>query len=178
MSALESPAPEGRGPQLIVVCGLPGSGKTALAKRLARELKASWISSDAVRSECGLRGDYSKESIAAVYREMMARAEAVLRLRSRVVLDGSFGSSRFRDQARQLTVAAGVPLALIRMVADEETTLRRVGRRRKLTEAGPEAYRLLKEHFDPVESPHLELDSSRTSHKRLLKKALKYVSEY
>jgi hypothetical protein len=69
-----------------------------------------------------------------------------------------------------------VPLALVRMVADEKTTLARVGRKRKLTEAGPEAYRLLRRNFDPVEQEHLKLDSSATGVGRLLAEALRYLA--
>jgi predicted kinase len=161
---------------VVVVFGLPGSGKSTVARRLAGRLRAEWISSDAVRVERGLRGDYRKETIAAVYREMMARGERVLEAGGSVVLDGSFSDRRFRAQARALADAAGVPLALIRMVADETTTLVRVGRKRKLTEAGPKAYRLLRRNFDPVEQEHLTLDSSTTGVGRLLAETLRYLA--
>ena len=35
----------------ILICGLPGSGKTTLAKSLAEELDAYWLNADAVRTE-------------------------------------------------------------------------------------------------------------------------------
>ncbi|MEX2543359.1 MAG: AAA family ATPase [Trueperaceae bacterium] len=160
---------------MVVVFGLPGSGKSTMAVRLARRLEAVWISSDAIRGERGLSGDYSKESIAAVYREMMTRAGSHLTDGAKVVLDGSFSNRRFRQQARELAGSHGVPLALIHMVADDRVTLRRVGRRRRLTEAGPEAYQLLKRNFDPIEEEHLTLDSSKTRVKGLLKQALHYL---
>jgi predicted kinase len=161
---------------VVVVFGLPGSGKSTVARRLAARLRAEWISSDAIRVERGLRGDYRKESIAAVYREMMTRAERVLGAGGSVVLDGSFSNQSFRGQARALAESAGVPLALIRLVADEETTLARVSRKRKLTEAGPAAYRLLRRNFAPVEEQHLTLDSSTTGVGRLLAEALRYLA--
>jgi predicted kinase len=161
---------------VVVVFGLPGSGKSTVARRLAGRLRAEWISSDALRVERGLRGDYRKETIAAVYRDMMGRAERALSAGGSVVLDGSFSNRRFRAQARQLADAAGVPLALVRMVADEQTSLARVGRKRELTEAGPAAYRLLRRNFDPVEEEHLMLDSSTANVGRLLAEALRYLA--
>lgn len=163
---------------LVVVFGLPGSGKSTMAVRLARHLEAVWISSDAIRVERGLSGDYSKESIAAVYREMMIRARRHLADGAKVVLDGSFSNRRFRRQARELAESCVVPLSLIHMVANERTSLRRVGRRRRLTEAGPEAYRLLRQNFDPVEGEHLTLDSSTTRVKGLLEQALRYLGDH
>ena len=35
----------------ILICGLPGSGKTTLAEPLSRELDAIWINADKVRTE-------------------------------------------------------------------------------------------------------------------------------
>lgn len=35
----------------ILICGLPGSGKTTLAEQLVTRLKASWFNADAVRQE-------------------------------------------------------------------------------------------------------------------------------
>lgn len=163
---------------VVVVFGLPGSGKSTVAVRLARRLEAVWISSDAIRVERGLTGNYSKESIAAVYREMMLRAGRHLGEGTTVVLDGSFSNRRFRRQAQELAETAGVPLALIHMVANERTTLRRVGRRRRLTEAGPDAYRLLQHNFDPIEGEHLRLDSSKMRVKGLLERALSFLDDY
>jgi tRNA uridine 5-carbamoylmethylation protein Kti12 len=46
---------EGGGPRLIIVCGLPGAGKTTRAKQLERALHAvGWNSS---RSTCGMKRD-------------------------------------------------------------------------------------------------------------------------
>src|SRR5690625_7338781 len=115
--------------------GLPGSGKSALAGRLATRLGAVRISSDFKRTKLGLRGDYSKESIDAVYREMFAVAKEHLARGKNVVLDGSFSSGRFREAAAAVARESGVPVRMIRMVANEEVTLARVGRKRQIGRA-------------------------------------------
>jgi predicted kinase len=160
---------------IVVVFGLPGSGKSTLARRLARRVGAEWISSDAIRTDRGLRGDYRKDSIAAVYEEMLKVARSGLSNGRHVVVDGSFSSRSFREAVRELASDTGARLKVIRMVADEETTLARVGRKRVHSEAGPEAYRLLKENFDPVQGDHLMLDSSRANVGTLLRRAVRYL---
>ena len=163
--------------RLILVFGLPGSGKSTLAHRLAKRLSGLSLNSDVLRTELGLKGDYRMETIAAVYEEMMRRARHALDEGGTVVLDGSFSNRRFREQAQTMASETGASLALIYMVADEKTTLRRVGSKRKVSEAGPEAYELLKRHFEPVEGEHLRLDSSKARIGRLLDEAAAYVSE-
>ncbi|HEX7004253.1 MAG TPA: AAA family ATPase [Trueperaceae bacterium] len=162
--------------QLIVVFGLPGSGKSTLAERLAKRLGATALSSDVLRAELGLKGDYRMETISEVYRVMLKRAGAALESGGTVIVDGSFSNHRFREQAAAAARAAGADLVLIHMVANEETTLERVGRKRKLSEAGPEAYALLKERFRAVEGEHLRLDSSETPVWRLVRQAEEYVA--
>lgn len=161
---------------MIVVFGLPGSGKSTLARRLARRLHATSLSSDVLRAEMGLKGDYRMESIAAVYGEMMRRARGALEQVETVVLDGSFSNRRFRETAEALSLELGAKLVLIHMVANEDTILERVGRKRRVSEAGPEAYAILKRHFQPVEGEHLRLDSSKISVGRLVTRAADYVA--
>lgn len=45
-------------PELIVMCGLSGSGKSTIAKELAVKYDAAIVSSDAIREEiCGIVSD-------------------------------------------------------------------------------------------------------------------------
>ena len=159
-----------------MVFGLPGSGKSTLAERLAKALDAPLLSSDALRGEMGLKGDYRMESIAAVYDEMLERAHTLFESNDTVILDGSFSNRRFREQTEAAARSLGARLLLIHMVANEETTLERVARKRKFSEAGPEAYALLKQKFQPVEGEHLRLDSSDAPVAGLVDRAVDYVS--
>ena len=161
--------------RLVVVFGLPGSGKSTLAGRLAKRLRAPSFNSDVLRGELGLKGDYRMESIAEVYRVMLERARHAFERSDTVVIDGSFSNQRFREQAQATAEESGATLLLIHMVASEETTLERVSRKRKVSEAGPEVYSLLKQHFQPVEGEHLLLDSSETPVWRLVTAAADYV---
>lgn len=163
-------------PRLLLVCGLPGSGKSTFAEALAAALDARWLNSDRLRVELGLRGDYSAAAIDGVYGEMLQRAGAALQAGERVVLDATFASRRYRDAARELATAHGLDLALVRTVADEATTLARVGRIRAFTEAGAEVYRLLQERFDPIDGPCLTLDSGALPLPAMVRTALEALA--
>lgn len=172
----DPPNEAGAGAAVVLVAGLPGSGKSYFAERLAARLGGRWLASDVVRADLGLRGRYERDDIDRVYEELLRRGTEAARAGVPPVLDATFSSRRYRARARAAAAAAGLPLRLIRVVADEPTTLRRVARAREHSEAGPEVYRLLERHFDPVEGPHLTLDSSAEDVEAMLAEAVAWLA--
>src|SRR5207237_346252 len=87
-----------RAPVLAVMCGYSGTGKSTVAKELARRLPAILISSDAVRKElAGVRASerlgqehYTEDKTAAVYEAIYRRGEGFLRHGENVILDATF----------------------------------------------------------------------------------------
>jgi len=70
----------------ILICGLPGSGKTTLAKSLAEELDAYWLNADAVRTEYN-DFDFSEEGRMRQADRMKFLADVVVKAGQIVVAD-------------------------------------------------------------------------------------------
>jgi aminoglycoside phosphotransferase family enzyme/predicted kinase len=108
--------------QLIVIRGGPGTGKTTLAHALAERIGAHVISTDDVRRElqrsgviAGRVGDlhaglYSSDNVAAVYDEVLRRAESWLSSGSTVILDGTWRDTRQWGRAHRLAVTTASPV--------------------------------------------------------------------
>jgi aminoglycoside phosphotransferase family enzyme/predicted kinase len=129
LGELESP---GRRPCLLLVAGLPGTGKSTLARGLADRAEFRVIRSDAVRKElagpAGPRGEdlYTPDWSSRTYAECLSRAEGLLFEGRRVLIDANFREDGQRRAFLDAAVRWGVPGALLLCQADPETVRRRL----------------------------------------------------
>ena len=86
---------------LVLVGGLPGTGKSTLAAGLADETGWVLVRSDEVRQQRPLDPDrYAPEAVAAVYDELLRTAREHLEQGESVILDASWVSAEQRAQGR------------------------------------------------------------------------------
>jgi len=101
--------------RLVLVGGLPGTGKSTLATGLGDRLSAVVLRSDEVRRQLEPDGaTYSHSAIAATYREMMREAEQPLGLGESVVLDATWHDEARRIDARAIAASTSSVLHELR----------------------------------------------------------------
>ncbi len=143
-------------PLLVITCGLPGAGKSVVARMLAQALPAQLLRTDVVRRELFPVRQYTPEEIRQVYQELLRRAEALLREGQSVVLDGTFSREEWREAARALAERVGARFALVEVTSPEEQVRQRLAARRgDVSEADFAVYRELRRRFQPIREPHL-----------------------
>ncbi|MFC7343836.1 AAA family ATPase [Saccharopolyspora griseoalba] len=147
-------------PNLVLVGGLPGTGKTTIAGSLADRLGAVLLRTDVIRGElpelAGLPGDsgygrgrYDPEKVHQTYRVMLDRARTLLGLGEHVVLDASWSSAAERRAARDLAGATCSRTVELRCAAPPEITEPRITTRADASEATPEIAARMRADFAP-----------------------------
>jgi predicted kinase len=138
LTELEEPS---RKPRLVLVAGLPGTGKSRLAHALAEAAGFSLIRSDVIRKElAGLPADaptppqdpallYSREATERTYTECLRRAEQGLFEGERVIVDATFRDEPKRQMFLKLAQKLGINSAILVCQVDADVARERLQRR-------------------------------------------------
>lgn len=150
---------------LILVCGLPATGKSTIAYRLARRLNAVLLRTDVVRKELLPVPRYTYEEKELVYNTTLLIARYLLRSGLRVVIDGTFYKRVVRVRAYRLAEETGKRLVIVECVCPDEVIRTRM-RNRALredipTDADYQVYLKIKEEFEPIQRKRIVIDTSR-----------------
>ena len=139
LGELETPS---RKPCLVLVGGLPGTGKSTLAQALVDKADFCLIRSDVVRKELAGRADSYRESALfgeglytpdwndRTYAECLRRAEALLFEGKRVLIDASFREEKRRRAFLEAAAGFGTPGVFLLCQAEPDTVRARIAGRR------------------------------------------------
>jgi predicted kinase len=159
---------------VVLVMGLPGSGKSFFAARLAELTGAVYINSDRVRKELVPDVRYTREEKRLVYDEMLRLAEQAVTEDRQVVLDATFYTMEIRYRFTQVLQELE-EVAFIEVVADEELIRERLKKPREDSDANFEVYREIKEEWEPLQDGHLVLRSTDGNIDSMLDQAVEYL---
>lgn len=160
LGELEQP---GRRPCLLLVGGLPGTGKSTLAQGLAERANFTLIRSDLVRKElAGVpyrsrvlsnwnEGIYTPDWTQRTYAECLDRAKELLFQGKRVVVDATFREESRRREFLELAARLAVPAAFLVCHADSDVVQSRLTLRQgDASDANWSAYQRAAAEWQPI----------------------------
>ncbi|MFH1784975.1 MAG: ATP-binding protein [Candidatus Micrarchaeota archaeon] len=148
---------------LIIICGLPGSGKSSFAKRLVNGFssKLIYLSSDRIRKKIIKKPTYSEQEKKLIYDRMAEHAKKSLDMDGNVIVDATFYLESERKRFLKLAKQASAKAYIIVCTLSEEETRKRLKRRKNsLSDADFNVYLKLRKEFQPIKEKHIHIDSS------------------
>lgn len=168
--------------RLVALAGLPGTGKSALAKELAAALGAPVFDKDELRRELfGAQPTYSPEENDAAVRKCHEAARAAFAGgASYVILDGRTYARREQVEAlRSFAREVGAALVLVELRCEAEVAKRRIEVDRErgahlAPDRSSELYERLARLAEPLEAS-LALDSTAATPGELAQQVLRHL---
>jgi len=159
---------------IVIVFGLPGSGKSYFAERLAKVLDSVYLSSDRVRKEVLKEKDYSLKAKRMVYKRMIERGKEALRTGQTVVFDGTFFLKSIREMFCK-NFNHHSTIHYIEVLASKTLIKERTTKKRIDSDADYEIHKKIKRAFQPMSGPHLKLISTDKNLSEMIGSALKHL---
>lgn len=152
-------------PVLIVVSGLPGTGKSYFSRRLAERVALLVLESDVLRRTLFSPPSYTSEESAQLFRAVHLLVEQLLKKGISLVLDATNLSERFRERLYSIADRLDAKLVLVRVEAPLEVVRQRLEGRVADPESNSDAdwavYRRMTSSVERIGRNHYVVDTSR-----------------
>ena len=170
-----------QGGSLLMMVGLPGTGKSSVANALHPLLPHIVVATDTIRASLRQSPIYNASEIMLVYELCYGLIERRLQRGQRVVFDGSNLLAARRDYLQQVARRCGAPVAICYVQAAQEVIQQRL-RARALrghnnmdkSDADWAVYKWMVEAQEPLTEEHLIVDTTDTPPEELAQHLYEY----
>jgi len=164
LNALPQPQVE---PPLIIVSGLPGTGKSFFCRKLAERLPFVILSSDTLRKILFPSPQYKESENKRLFSACHVLIEELLKKGIPIIFDATNLLERHREYLYRAAERAGAKLVVVWVEAPPEVVQRRLLAREKGTlprydsDAGWEVYNKMKPRREKISRNHFVVDTSQ-----------------
>jgi len=151
---------------LVVVSGLPGSGKSYFCRRLASRHPIAVLESDALRKALFAQPTHSPEESRRLFAACHHVLDRLLGAGISALLDATNLREVHRRQLYAIADGHGAKLVLVSLRAPAAVVEERLAARTRradpadLSDAGPEVYQRMRTLDEPIGRPHIVVDTS------------------
>lgn len=158
------PAPVER-PAFVIMSGLPGTGKSHVAREIARRYPLAVLHIDALRKALFPRPAYTQEEHARTFAAVHALIDRLLSRGVSVLYD----ATNLKEEHRRILYDIGernrARIAIVRVVSDDAIIRERLRTRRSspdatLSDATEEVFEVMRRGAEPIQRPHTVVDAT------------------
>ena len=146
---------------IVIICGLPGTGKTTIAKKLAPIIDAVVLSTDKIRKELIPNPTYQRKERELIFDVMVLLAKYLHSSHKSCILDATFNKESSRNQVKNDLKLSENQFFVVECTCPEKIILFRLENRKDdYSDADIFVYQQMKKIYDPVTSKHITIDTS------------------
>lgn len=167
LSAIGPRPPARSQPALVLVSGLPGTGKSRLCRELNARTGAVVLESDAARKLLFPEPDYSFPESSRLFRAIHAAIERLLAARLPTVLDATNLTEWQREPLYAIAERQGARVIVVKVEAPPSLVRRRLARRAHRSDAADrsdataEVYERMRDRAEEIKRRHFVVDTSQ-----------------
>jgi predicted kinase len=154
-------------PVLIVMTGLPGTGKSYVSRRIFEAIPSVIVQSDFVRKTLYPRPSYTSDESNFVYQTCHSLILSLLQKGYRVIFDATNLIERNRELLYQIAERARAVVIVVRTWAPRDVIIERFDHRRQgldvedLSDADLTIYERMKSEEQKIQRKHIVIDTSK-----------------
>ncbi len=155
------------GGSILMMAGLPGSGKSSIVHSLAALVDCVVVSTDSVRQQMSHHPTYTLAAMSLVYEVCYAVIRRRLQQGQRVVFDASNYLSSRRQRLCNIAAETNTPVAVCYVQAAQEVVEARLRQRINgvrgqgdISQADWSVYVWMRDNHEPLRREHLVLDTT------------------
>lgn len=154
-------------PVLVLVSGLPGTGKSFFSRQLADKLPCTILESDAIRKKLFPHPTYAATESVGVFRFIQQKTEELLGSDKSVIVDATNLTERHRQSFYRAAEKTSAGLIIVQVDAPPEIVKDRLKSRiehpvaNERSDADWAIYQKMKSTVEKIKLPHFVVDSTR-----------------
>jgi predicted kinase len=146
------------------MCGLPGVGKTTIARQLAPLINGVVLSTDKIRKEIFPKPTYGRRERKLIYDILILLAKYLCNSNVNCILDATFSIEKSRQEIRNKLGLCSKKISIIECVCPEDIVIARLNvRKYDFSDADISVYKNMKRIYEPVKEEHVTVDTSKIS---------------
>jgi predicted kinase len=152
-------------PVLVIISGLPGTGKSYFCNRLAERMPSVILESDALRKALFPKPNYSQTESTRLFKAIRLLVERLLRRGLSIILDATNLSERYREYFYSIAERLDVKLVVVSVEAPpllvKERLEARLGNPQEKSDASWEVYQKMSRSVEKITRKYYAVDTSR-----------------